>query len=47
VLRKNVSELRWEDLRTAVNAAGAKLAASQVEGGLGKLLGALFPALRG
>lgn len=47
VLRKNVSELRWEDLRTAVNAAGVKLAASQIEGGLGKLFTALFPALRG
>jgi hypothetical protein len=46
VLRKNVSELRWEDLRTAVNAAGAKLAASQLEGAVGKLFAALFPALR-
>ncbi len=46
LLRKNVSELRWDDLRTAVNALGAKVAAGQLEGSFGKLLAALFPALR-
>ncbi len=46
LLKKNVSEVRWEDVRATVSSVGAKVASGQLEVSLLKLLASVFPALR-
>ena len=45
LLKKDVSRLRWEDARNALNSLGAKAVASSAEGGLKSLLKLVFPFL--
>lgn len=45
LLKKDVSRLRWEDARNALNSLGAKAVASSAEGGLKGLLKLVFPFL--
>ncbi len=43
LLQKDVSKLRWDDVRQALNSLGAKAIASTAEGGLKGLLRIAFP----
>lgn len=43
LLKKDVSKLRWTDVRNALNSLGAKAIASTAEGGLKGLLKIVFP----
>ena len=43
LLKKDVTALRWEDVRKALNSIGAKAIASTAEGGLKGLLKIVFP----
>ncbi|WDS37472.1 hypothetical protein [Pseudoxanthomonas sp.] len=45
LLQKDLSKLRWEDARNALNSLGAKAIASTAEGGLKGLLKLVFPFL--
>ncbi len=45
LLKKDISQLRWEDVRRALNSLGAKAIASTAEGGLKGLLQLVFPFL--
>jgi len=45
LLRKDMSKLRWQDVRNALNSLGAKAVASTAEGGLKSLLKLAFPFL--
>jgi len=45
LLKKDVTKLRWEDARTALNSLGAKAVSSSAEGGLKSLLKLAFPFL--
>lgn len=47
LLKKDVSRLRWEDARNALNSLGAKAIASTAEGGLKGLLKLVFPFIPG
>ena len=47
LLKKDVSTLRWEDVRSALNSLGAKAIASTAEGGLKGLLKIVFPFIPG
>ncbi|KAA8919010.1 hypothetical protein CEK64_14720 [Xanthomonas sontii] len=47
LLKKDVSKLRWEDVRRALNSLGAKAVASTAEGGLKGLLKLAFPFIPG
>lgn len=47
LLKKDVSTLRWEDVRSALNSLGAKAIASTAEGGLKGLLRIVFPFIPG
>ena len=43
LLKKDVTKLRWQDARNALNSLGAKAVASTAEGGLKGLLKIVFP----
>ncbi|GAB3508502.1 hypothetical protein MNQ95_10405 [Pseudoxanthomonas daejeonensis] len=45
LLKKDVTKLRWEDARAALNSLGAKAVSSSAEGGLKSLLKLVFPFL--
>lgn len=45
LLQKDLTKLRWEDARNALNSLGAKAIASTAEGGLKGLLKLVFPFL--
>lgn len=45
LLKKDVGQLRWDDVRKALNSLGAKAIASTAEGGLKGLLKLVFPFL--
>jgi hypothetical protein len=45
LLQKDLTKLRWEDARNALNSLGAKAIASTAEGGLKGLLKIVFPFL--
>ncbi len=45
LLEKDVTKLRWEDARNALNSLGAKAVSSTAEGGLKSLLKLAFPFL--
>lgn len=45
LLQKDLTKLRWEDARNALNSLGAKAIASTAEGGLKGLLKVVFPFL--
>ncbi len=45
LLKKDVSKLRWADVRNALNSLGAKAISSTAEGGLKGLLKIVFPFL--
>lgn len=45
LLKKDVTKLRWEDARNALNSLGAKAISSTAEGGLKGLLKIVFPFL--
>lgn len=47
LLKKDISKLRWEDARNALNSLGAKAIASTAEGGLKGLLKIVFPFIPG
>ncbi|MGB3393727.1 MAG: hypothetical protein WA956_00820 [Stenotrophomonas sp.] len=47
LLKKDVSQLRWDDVRGALNSLGAKAVGSTVEGGLKGLLKLVFPFIPG
>ncbi len=47
LLKKDISKLRWEDARNALNSLGAKAIASTAEGGLKGLLKIVFPFVPG
>ncbi len=47
LLKKDVSKLRWDDARRALNSLGAKAIASTAEGGLKGLLKIVFPFIPG
>lgn len=47
LLKKDVSTLQWEDVRSALNSLGAKAIASTAEGGLKGLLRIVFPFIPG
>jgi len=47
LLKKDVTTLRWEDVRKALNSLGAKAIASTAEGGLKGLLRIVFPFIPG
>ncbi len=47
LLKKDITKLRWEDLRRALNSLGAKAISSTAEGGLKGLLKLLFPFIPG
>ena len=47
LLKKDVTQLRWDDVRRALNGLGAKAVGSTVEGGLKGLLKLAFPFLPG
>jgi len=45
LLKKDVTKLRWDDARNALNSLGAKAVASSAEGGVKSLLKLVFPFL--
>ena len=45
LLEKDVTKLRWEDVRNALNSLGAKAVSSTAEGGVKALLKLAFPFL--
>ena len=45
LLKKDVTRLRWDDARRALNSLGAKAVSSSAEGGLKALLKLVFPFL--
>ncbi len=45
LLEKDITKLRWEDARTALNNLGAKAVSSSAEGGVKALLKLAFPFL--
>ncbi len=47
LLKKDVTQLRWDDVRRALNSLGAKAVSSTVEGGLRGLLKLAFPFIPG
>ncbi len=47
LLKKDVAQLRWDDVRRALNSLGAKAVSSTVEGGLKGLLKLAFPFIPG
>ena len=47
LLKKEVAQLRWDDVRRALNSLGAKAVSSTVEGGLKGLLKLAFPFIPG
>ena len=47
LLKKDVTQLRWDDVRGALNSLGAKAVGSTVEGGLKGLLKLVFPFIPG
>lgn len=47
LLKKDVAQLRWVDLRRALNSLGAKAISSTAEGGLKGLLKLVFPFIPG
>lgn len=47
LLKKDVTTLRWDDVRRALNSLGAKAIASTAEGGLRGLLKIVFPFIPG
>ncbi|GAB2504440.1 hypothetical protein GCM10027084_18640 [Pseudoxanthomonas sangjuensis] len=47
LLKKDITKLRWEDARNALNSLGAKAIASTAEGGLKGLLKIVFPFIPG
>ena len=47
LLKKDLTKLRWEDARNALNSLGAKAIASTAEGGLKGLLKIVFPFIPG
>ncbi|WP_305806331.1 hypothetical protein [Stenotrophomonas sp. YIM B06876] len=47
LLKKDLGQLRWADVRRALNSLGAKAIASSAEGGLKGLLKLVFPFLPG
>ncbi|HEX7991886.1 MAG TPA: hypothetical protein VF513_17195 [Stenotrophomonas sp.] len=47
LLKKDISQLRWVDLRRALNSLGAKAISSTAEGGLKGLLKLVFPFIPG
>ena len=47
LLKKDVTQLRWDDVRRALNSLGAKAVSSTVEGGLKGLLKLAFPFIPG
>ncbi|ALS95813.1 hypothetical protein [Xanthomonas oryzae] len=47
LLKKDIAQLRWEDVRRALNSLGAKAVASTAEGGLKGLLKIVFPFIPG
>lgn len=47
LLKKDVSKLRWQDVRNALNSLGARAVASTAEGGLRGLLKIVFPFIPG
>lgn len=47
LLKKDIAQLRWEDVRRALNSLGAKALASTAEGGLKGLLKIVFPFIPG
>lgn len=47
LLKKDITQLRWDDARRALNSLGAKAIASTAEGGLKGLLKLVFPFIPG
>ncbi|MCD7098184.1 hypothetical protein [Stenotrophomonas sp. MMGLT7] len=47
LLKKDLKQLRWDDVRRALNSLGAKAIASTAEGGLKGLLKLVFPFIPG
>ncbi len=47
LLKKDIAQLRWEDVRRALNSLGAKAVVSTAEGGLKGLLKIVFPFIPG
>ena len=47
LLKKDVTKLRWQDARNALNSLGAKAVTSTAEGGLKGLLKIVFPFIPG
>ncbi len=47
LLKRDVAQLRWDDVRRALNSLGAKAVSSTVEGGLKGLLKLAFPFIPG
>ncbi|WP_313255765.1 hypothetical protein [Stenotrophomonas acidaminiphila] len=47
LLKKDMAQLRWDDVRRALNSLGAKAVSSTVEGGLKGLLKLAFPFIPG
>ncbi|MGH8053151.1 MAG: hypothetical protein ACREP4_04370 [Stenotrophomonas sp.] len=47
LLKKDISQLRWDDARRALNSLGAKAISSTAEGGLKGLLKLVFPFIPG
>lgn len=47
LLKKDITQLRWADVRRALNSLGAKTIASSAEGGLKGLLKLVFPFIPG
>ncbi|KRG41082.1 hypothetical protein ARC78_11925 [Stenotrophomonas pictorum JCM 9942] len=47
LLKKDITQLRWDDVRRALNSLGAKAIASTAEGGLKGLLKLVFPFIPG
>lgn len=47
LLKKDVTQLRWDDVRRALNSLGAQAVSSTVEGGLKGLLKLAFPFIPG
>jgi hypothetical protein len=45
LLRKDVSSLRWQDVRNAINSLGARAVAASAEGALRGVLKLVFPFL--
>lgn len=47
LLKKDIGQLRWVEVRNALNSLGAKAVASTAEGGLKGLLRLVFPFIPG